>query len=84
MVQPIGGKGVDFYFAYTMMTLHNLAVSIHGKSGAKQFKLEDFIPKWAGAEETQENVMSADDIKSFFVNFNEQLDKKDTIKKKKQ
>jgi hypothetical protein len=77
-VQPIGGKRMDFYFSFLLMSIHNLAIGIHGKKGAKQFTFEDFLPNWTGKLVEEENeVMGTDEIKNFFMsNFKFQSKKK--------
>lgn len=78
-IQPIGGQRLDFYFAYLMTSIHNLAISIHAKKGTKHFELEDFLPNWAGVEKEQQ-VMSNDEMKAFWTAFAEQHNR--TAKKK--
>jgi len=65
-VQPIGGERWDFYFAQLMMTITNLTISVHGKQGAKQFKMEDFVPNWTGIKDEEEE-MSAKEMKDFWT-----------------
>ena len=67
-VQPIGGKRMDFYFSYFLMSIYNLAISIHGKKGAKLLEFKDFVPNWVGdiADEEKE-IMSAEQIKNLFL-----------------
>ena len=67
-VQPIGGKRLDFYFAFLMTSIHNLAISVHGKKGAKQFEFEDFIPNWVGTKE-EPKVMSSGEMKQWWKGF---------------
>lgn len=82
-VQPIGGKRWDFYFAQLLMNINNLAISIHGKKGSKQFKLEDFIPNWTGETEKPKE-MSGTDIKQWFKAFAKGHNKKVREKKRQQ
>ena len=81
-IQPIGARRFDFYHTYLMMSLHNIAVGFSGNKTAKQFKFEDFIPNWTGIE-TEPEVMAAEDIKRFFVEFAE-THNKEVLKKQEQ
>lgn len=49
--------------AYLAMTMTNLVIATHGKKGAKQVTLKDFMPNFAG-EETQTKVQTIDEMKA--------------------
>jgi hypothetical protein len=69
-LQPISRERWDFYFAYILMTINNLTIAVHGKKGAKQFKFEDFYPKWAGDfAKAEPEAMSVQDMKEFWKSF---------------
>jgi hypothetical protein len=74
-IQPIGSRRFDYYFAYLMTTLHNIAIGFSGDKHAKHFKFEDFVPDWAGIKEDT-SEMSPEEIKQFWIAFAEEHNKK--------
>jgi len=81
-LQPIGAKRLDFYFAYAMMQMTNLTISVYGKKGARQTKFDDFYPNWTG--EKEEKVMSVEEQKAFWKAFAERHNKRVRKEKDKQ
>ena len=67
-IQPIGARRFDVYFSFIMATIHNIAIGFSGSKTAKQYKPEDFVPNWTGVKE-EEVVMSAADMKQFWIAF---------------
>lgn len=62
-LDPIGRWRDDFQMAYLASTMTNLAISIHGKKGAKLTQVIDYMPKWD--EEKQEyKVQTVEEMKS--------------------
>ena len=67
-LDPIGEQRDDFRNAYLLMTMTNLAISIHGKKGSKFTKIEDYIVDWdVKSKDTVQQ--SAEDMKNFLMSF---------------
>lgn len=77
-IQPIGRQRDDFYFAYLMASIHNIAIAIHAKKGTKQFEIKEFLPNWLGEQE-QKEAMTVDQMKQFWKDFAEKHNK--TVRK---
>ena len=67
-LDPIGEQRDDFRNAYLLMTMTNLAISIHGKKGSKLTKIEDYIVDW-DAKSKDVVQQSAEDMKNFLMSF---------------
>ncbi len=55
-LQPIESWRQDYQYAMLNSTITNLAISIHGKKGAKMSKPLDFMPQWGGKEEKIQTI----------------------------
>jgi len=65
-IDPIGEWRSDFRISYLTWIVTNLAIQIHGKKGAEQTKIDDFILKW-DAGEKEEKVQTVEDMRNVLL-----------------
>ena len=67
-LDPIGTWRDDFRLAYLSSLITNIAISVHGKKGAKLTQPADFMLEW-GKEKKEIEKQSVDQIKEFMMGF---------------
>lgn len=65
-IDPIGTWREDFRMAYICSVISNLAISIHGKRGAKGRTAIDFMPEWDKVE-TEPVKQSVEEMKAVLL-----------------
>jgi hypothetical protein len=83
-LDPIGIWREDFRMAYIASLITNLTISVHGKKGAKQTNIMDFMPVWdeegkkqGGGQKTQ----SVEDMKSALLSIAKAQNEREARKK---
>lgn len=81
-MDPIGTWREDFRMAYLSSLITNLTISVHGKKGAKQTTIMDFMPKWDSlGDEKEVKVQSVEDMKKALLEIAGAQNKKEARKK---
>jgi len=81
-LDPIGEWRGDFQLAYISSLITNVAISVHGKKGAKLTQPQDFMLEW-GKEKEEVQKQSTDQIKEFMMSFAKEQNKKVQLEKGK-
>jgi hypothetical protein len=81
-IDPVGTWREDFRMAFLSSLITNLTISVHGKKGAKQTTLMDFMPKWEQTGEVGEvKKQSVEDMKKALLEIAGAQNKKEARKK---
>lgn len=68
-IDPIGTWRDDFRMAQLATVFVNMMIWAHGKKGAPQAKLIDYMPDWRGGREKVQEVQSVEEMKKFLLGF---------------
>lgn len=77
-LDPIGEQRADYRLSYLLMTITNLAISVHGKKGSKLTKIEDYLLDWDAGREKEVKQQSVEDMKNFLLGFAQKQNQKVT------
>jgi hypothetical protein len=81
-LDPIGTWREDFRMAYLSSTITNLAISVHGKKGAKLTNTIDFMPDWMRDVNAEAEKQSPEEMKLILTALMESTKRKNAIQAK--